>query len=202
MIESVNEVRRGRRSDVVQLAETNALAFADDPLTTWLFPDEGRRLASLRRFYRANVREMMAVGEVWCSNDLCAIAKWEPPGRSSGRLARLFRLLPVAPLMLRLGPPVRVAADALKRLEEHRPMEPHWYLSGLATRPDRQRQGLGRAVLRPVLERCDSDGSSAYLETSRQENVAYYEALGFVVVGELDLAVGGPHMWTMTRLSK
>lgn len=201
MIEPVEEIRRARRPDIPQLAETNALAFADDPVTGWLFPDEERRLVMLQRFYRANVREMMAVGEVWCSNDRCAIAKWEPPGRSPGRVSRLIWMLPVAPLVLRLGPPVRVVTDALKRLEERRPSEPHWYLSGLATRPDRQRQGLGRAVLRPVLERCDSEGLSAYLETSRPENLAYYEAIGFVVVGELDLAVGGPHMWTMARPS-
>lgn len=202
MIEGVEEIRRAGRGDIGQLAETNALAFADDPVLAWLFPDEARRLVALRRFYRANVRDMISVGEVWCSNDLCAIAKWERPGRLPIGLARFIRLLPAAPLVLRLGPPLQVAKDALKRVAEHRPSEPHWYLSGLATRPHRQRQGLGRAVIAPGLERCDRDRLIAYLETSRPGNLAYYEALGFATVGEFDLAQDGPHLWTMARPSK
>ncbi len=39
-----------------------------------------------------------------------------------------------------------------------------------------QRTGAGTAALQPVLSRCDTEGLSAYLETQKEENLAYYAA--------------------------
>jgi len=67
-----------------------------------------------------------------------------------------------------------------ERLEHARPEQPHWYLFHLGTDPDRQRRGVGTALLRSMLERCDADGTPAYLECC-DANVAYYERFGFAV---------------------
>jgi GNAT superfamily N-acetyltransferase len=55
------------------------------------------------------------------------------------------------------------------------PPRPHWFLLSMGTRPDRQRQGIGSAVLRPVLERAEV----ARLETSSRENLIFYATPGF-----------------------
>ncbi len=73
--------------------------------------------------------------------------------------------------------------------------EPHWFLLSMGTRPDRQRQGLGSAVLRPVLDRAEI----AQLETSSRENIAFYVNLGFEVVEELQISGGGPPVWSLVR---
>jgi GNAT superfamily N-acetyltransferase len=73
------------------------------------------------------------------------------------------------------------------------------YLQGLGTDPPRQGEGLGSAVLQPVLARCDRDGLPAYLETTKERNVGFYESHGFAVVARTRLPLDGPPMWFMWR---
>ena len=58
--------------------------------------------------------------------------------------------------------------------------------------------GVGTALLGPVLGRCDAEGTAAYLETQKAENVPWYHRSGFRVVQELQVT-GCPPMWTMIR---
>jgi GNAT superfamily N-acetyltransferase len=88
---------------------------------------------------------------------------------------------------------------SLAEMERHHPTEPHWYLEVLGTDPSMQGRGVGAAVLAPVLERCDRDGLPAYLESSKAENVPWYERHGFAVVAELRARAGAPPSWTMRR---
>ena len=68
----------------------------------------------------------------------------------------------------------------------------------LGTEPASQGQGLGSAVLGPVLEQCDADGVGAYLESSKERNIDFYARHGFRVTDELRL-LRGPRMWGMWR---
>ncbi len=76
--------------------------------------------------------------------------------------------------------------------------EPHWHLGVLGVRPDAQHRGVGRALLGAFLERVDTVGGAAYLETSRPELVAWYGAVGFGVRQRLTLP-GDTTAWTMWR---
>lgn len=102
----------------------------------------------------------------------------------------------LAPRLLARLPLALHGLTALER--EHPRTPPHWYLSILGTDPDAQGRGLGAAVLAPVLERCDADGVAAYLESSKERNIAYYARHGFRVVRELRLP-RGPRVWAMWR---
>ena len=64
--------------------------------------------------------------------------------------------------------------------------------------PDRQGQGLGSALMRPTLDRCDEEGLPAYLEASSERNAALYERLGFELKDELRFA-GSPPLRLMLR---
>jgi ribosomal protein S18 acetylase RimI-like enzyme len=90
-------------------------------------------------------------------------------------------------------------ATGLLGMERRHPREkPHWYLAVLGTDPSAQGQGLGSAVLQPVLERCDTDGIGAYLESSKERNIDFYARHGFRVTGKIRLP-RGPTMWPMWR---
>ena len=56
----------------------------------------------------------------------------------------------------------------------------------------------GGSLMTPVLERCDRAGLGAYLESSKPENLPYYERFGFRVTGQFDMPKGPP-MWPMWR---
>jgi GNAT superfamily N-acetyltransferase len=55
---------------------------------------------------------------------------------------------------------------------------PHWYVAVLGTAPPHQGRGVGAALLALVLRRCDAEGIGAYLESTKPENVPWYERSG------------------------
>ena len=83
-------------------------------------------------------------------------------------------------------------------LEEVHPLEPHWYLGILGTAPAHQGQGLGSALMQPVLDECDEHGILSYLESSKAENIPFYERHGFSVIEEVQIP-DGPKLWPMRR---
>jgi GNAT superfamily N-acetyltransferase len=82
--------------------------------------------------------------------------------------------------------------------EGHPHDRPHWYLNVVSTLPSRQGQGLGAAVLRPILEHADADGMPCYLESTNPRNRTLYYRQGFEAMGELPLE-DGPTMLQMWR---
>ena len=53
--------------------------------------------------------------------------------------------------------------------------------------------------MRSRLDRVDAEHAPAYLESSKPENVPYYQRFGFEVTGEIVLPNGGPTLWPMWR---
>ena len=187
-------VRPAQVADLARIAVTATLAFADDPVLRWFFPDDDYFETSpvLIGFM---ARRWMATESLWCTDDGVAMAGWIPPGRPDTDLPE--------------GPDVEHPPWRLERFgaigeafAEHTPAEPHWYLNMLATHPDWQRQGLGASLMDVVFEVADEHGLPCYLETETTENVAYYRHHGFDVRSEWDLRASnelGPHMWGMLR---
>jgi ribosomal protein S18 acetylase RimI-like enzyme len=94
---------------------------------------------------------------------------WAEPGAGGPDGLRIARALPgMVRAMGRNLPRLRQLGE---RLEHARPEQPHWYLFHLGTDPDRQRRGVGTALLRSMLERCDADGTPAYLVLRRERRV-------------------------------
>jgi GNAT superfamily N-acetyltransferase len=83
-------------------------------------------------------------------------------------------------------------------VEKQHPGDPHYYLPYIGVAPARRGNGLGTALLRPVLDRCDTEGAPAYLEATNKRNLPLSRRQGFEVREELDLP-NGPRLWTMWR---
>ena len=84
-------------------------------------------------------------------------------------------------------------------MESRLPDEPHWHLFFLGVDPERQGQGVGSALMRPMLERLDREGTPVYLEASTERSRALYIRHGFVCLDEVRLPGGGPPLWRMWR---
>lgn len=92
-----------------------------------------------------------------------------------------------------------VAAKALTAVDRVRPKDDHWYLETLGTDPEHQGRGLASAALAPMLARCDEEGVPAYLESSKEANLAFYRRHRFEVITQVDLPPDGPRIWLMWR---
>jgi GNAT superfamily N-acetyltransferase len=195
------DVSPAQRSDVGQMSAVLARAFYDDPVMSWMLPDDRSRLKALTRAFAGLARLHFlprAASEVGRRDGvLGAAALWDPPGqRKSSRLEELAMM----PLMLwafrsRVPASVRV----MELMEKHHPEEPHWYLMVIGSDPAVRGGGFGHALMSSRLDRCDAEGAPAYLENSNPKNEAYYLRFGFEVTGEIKLPDGGPSMWPMWR---
>lgn len=190
------------RSDVPALARALAEAFDDDPVMTWIFPDARRRPAGLARLFATETRYHHLAGggaELAESPDGVVVggALWDPPGRWKQSTVSSLLALPVTAFAL--GRRLRVGAEVSHVLESAHPREPHWYLATIGTSSAGRGGGYGKALLRSRLSRCDAEGSPAYLESSKKDNIPYYERFGFEVTGEIVLPDGGPSLWSMWR---
>jgi GNAT superfamily N-acetyltransferase len=191
------EARQATDGDVRSVASTLARAFHDDPVMTWLFGDQpGPRLRRLRRYFASEARRHRRRGQVWVGGDHTGVAFWDPPGLWRATWPQLMRSALV--MVPALGPRIFGAAKALDLIDRAHPREHHWYLAVLGTDPQHRGQGVGTALVNPVLERCDREGLGAYLESSKPTNVPYYERFGFSVTGQIDLP-SGPPVWPMWR---
>lgn len=190
--------RRATPEDVPALARMLTRSFLDDPVAEWSCPSLRLRPKVLERFQAARLRQLLEHSEVWTTPELSSVALWAPPKRwrttprEDMELTRSMfhpRLLVRAPLVAR-------GLIGIERRHPHTPA--HWYLAVLGTDPASQGQGLGSTVLGPVLRECDADGVGAYLESSKERNIAFYARHGFRVTEELKLP-RGPKMWAMWR---
>jgi GNAT superfamily N-acetyltransferase len=76
-------------------------------------------------------------------------------------------------------------AAMFEEMEKYHPSEPCWYLPMIAADPAHMGRGLGAALMKHALARCDADGMTAYLESSNPRNISLYERHGFEVMGEI-----------------
>ena len=135
---------------------------------------------------------------MWATEDQQSAAIWAAPEQWHATLRETIEQLP-AFLHPRLIGRVPLVALGWEKLERSHPKSPpHYYLAILGTDPSAQGQGLGSRVLKAVLEQCDRDGVGAFLESSKESNIAFYSRHGFRVTEEIRL-LRGPQMWKMWR---
>ena len=194
-----------RRDQIGDSSAVLTRAFDDDPVFRHLYPTARRRRWSCRRFLRAIVRDGLPFGDVWAAVDDGAVvgtAGWLPEGAYPPSRRRAARQLVAAWPALLTAHTFRDGLRYLTETEKLHPNEPHWYLAVIGVEPGRQGEGLGAKLLAAVLGRLDESGVPAYLETSTEENVAWYRHQGFEVQHEIRPASAGPPVWTMWREPK
>ena len=184
-------VRTATPEDAEPIAAALARAFDDDPVARFGLPSDRRRPAQLRRFYVQRLRTLLPEELVFCDEQRRGAALWAPPDKWRTPLGELLRTRIVTrrlPLFLLGG----------MRVEHRHPREPHYYLAVLGVDPAAQGSGIGSRLLQPMLERCDTEGVPAYLESSKERNIDFYARHGFRVTGEVRLH-RGPRLWLMWR---
>lgn len=156
------------------------LSFVADPPSRWLWPDRAQFLHAFPRFVHAFGGGAFEAGAAHATADFNGVALWLPPGASSddAALEQLFN---------------ETVSDELKtdvfllfeQMAAYHPSEPHWHLPLIGVDPAFQHRGIGGALLRHALEKCDRDGLPAYLEATSRRNAALYARHGFERIGTI-----------------
>lgn len=196
-------IRPAEPADLPALTRLMVRAFAPDEFIRWVYVHPGSQARThgrltadaLRRQYLPGGGVEVAVDE---QGRLLGSAVWAPP--NPVKAGRWRKLLMTPAILTGMGPRnlrefARRGRAADHALAAARPRQPHWYLSLLATDPQRQRGGVGTALLR---SRLTTTRLPAYLECVR-ENVPYYERFGFTITDKLDLPPDAPPLFAMLR---
>ncbi len=193
-----------KSADYNEAAVLAARAFYTDPFFVFLGPPALLRNRGLTLFFRAMIRQMgtgaVRQGIRDDTGRLVGASVWLPSGRYPASLFHQLAQIPgILRALYRRPRSLLHGAKFLLAMEKHHPKEPHWYLFMLVSDPEVQRRGVGTALLNHVLEQVDAEGVAAYLETQKEENLAYYRRFGFELVNTLRPVAGGPALYAMRR---
>ena len=191
-------VRKARPNELGRLAAVLASAFYDDPPIRWVLKDDGRRRSLLERSFGLYLRRLwFKQDECYTTGSVVGAIVWELPGQWKVGVVDQLRVLPS---MARInGRLLSRILRAFAAVESNHPAEPHYYLPLVGVEPEWQGRGLGAALMRPILDRCDDERVPAYLEATTPRNRALYARHGFEVTEEFSLGPGSPPLWRMWR---
>ena len=197
------------RSQQPAAIATLAQAFLADPIMQYFYAvDPESRLRGLHWLSQLTLRYCQPYNQIYVSPTEssseavkgCAI--WMPPGTYPLKLWQLLRLgffqLPFYVRRDRLMECLTFFEHTEVCHKEAMP-EPHWYLVMLGVAPAFQGQGVGKILLKPVLDAADRDGVPCYLETSTEGGVRFYQRLGFEILRVEQRTPAAPTFWTMRR---
>jgi ribosomal protein S18 acetylase RimI-like enzyme len=155
------------------------LAFASDPPNRWMYPDARAYLQNFPKFAQALGGGALATGTAFMTRDGSGVILWlapesEPDEEALGRVVETLDQKKQA-----------VLGAVVEQMARYHPHEPHWYLPFIGVDPAHQGRGIGDALLKPMLAKCDEAGLPAYLESTTPKNQPLYRRHGFEAVGEI-----------------
>ncbi|MFT4629831.1 MAG: ribosomal protein S18 acetylase RimI-like enzyme [Arenicella sp.] len=192
----MNEIRKLVRGEHPLIGDVIGESFSDDPVNQWIF---GTR-ECMTQYYTLIAKKLyLAEGYGDIMSDTSGGSLWLPPGKS--KALPLYRSLDIAASMVRhngFNSLIRglVVDSALVKVK---PKKPHFYLSAIGVRPSDQGKGIGGKLMQAGLTVVDQASMPAYLESSKEINVPFYQRFGFQVTEKLVPRKDAPPLWLMWR---
>jgi ribosomal protein S18 acetylase RimI-like enzyme len=186
-------VKRAGMDEAALVGEILGDAFGADPVGKWISPDPEYP----KWCWSVAVSLFLPHLEVYVTENGLGAAMWVPPGvelnirPSLSILWNLWRRFGIGSI-LRLS-------RLMSMMGKHHPRDKHYYLLAVGVRSGSKGQGIGSALLKIVLQKCNNDKISAYLENTNSLNLPFYQRHGFEVRNEIVMPHNGPSLFLMYR---
>jgi ribosomal protein S18 acetylase RimI-like enzyme len=184
-------------------AKTVAAAFYDYPMFKFYFPDPTRRARYLPWYLENVLNCALRYGEVYTNPEISGVIFTLPPGHTKisqwEYIRNGFLLTPF--MMGTQNFQNSQICEEFVAVAHGKIMNtrPHMYLWGLAIDPAHKRQGIGSALLQPLLDKADAQKMPVYLETHDENNVAYYQKHRFDLIHSDRIPKFDLPIWCMLR---
>ena len=194
------DARVATEADLPAVIETMALAFHEDPVWSWAFPDPERRLEQHRAVWGLLRRRGARVRLGLADRGLHRGSALDPARAARAAAARTRSAWRRWSASSSATGAARVL-DTFERFDAAHPSERAALLPEPARRPTptTAARGSGWACSPRTSRRIDAEGAPAYLESSNPANDHRYERLGFAPCGEFELGEDGPTVTQMWR---
>jgi hypothetical protein len=203
MMDTNSDYRLLTLSDMEQAAQVISQAFMDDPLCVFMLPFKRTRIKTLYKFFRAyseaNINKQRGYG---IGTPLQGVAFWNSPSQKDISIS-VKSLSSFFPLLLTLYPigllRARTILKQIDLLHQKYASEPHYYLDNIGVLSSARGKSLASKLIRPFLDKADSEKVIAYTDTVTRSNVALYEHFGFQCVEECSIPQTGITVWALRR---
>ncbi|PWT96009.1 MAG: hypothetical protein C5B53_10455 [Candidatus Melainabacteria bacterium] len=192
---------RAPSKDLKLVAADLSAAFYDYSLCHWLFESESNYDDTCARLFEALVRNIgNRFGDVYRLPSGGGAAIWIRSEKLHDISLKDNFVVLCRTTMLGKFKTISRLLSTHNAMKMHHPQHPpHCYLYLIGVRPDLQRHGLGSRLLSSTLRKVDALSRGAFLETSNQANIQFYERFGFRTTGQYYILKGSPPTWTMWR---
>lgn len=186
-------VRTATPADSEALLSVLTLAFSNDPIERWLYPDPQEYLRHFPRLLHAFVETALAHDTAYLLDNRAGAAIWFAPGvhLDEAKFVQVLKETVTAAAMDDL-------TALFTAMESSVPPVPHWYLALIGVDPIQQGNGFASHMLNHTLRRCDEAHLPVYLESTSSRNIPIYERHGFVLVDTVQVG-NAPPMFPMLR---
>lgn len=191
-------IRRAEDADKLALSLILAAAFDQDPVARFCVRADARRKWAMRTGFKKALDLYFPHNLTFVINNETGVALWARHDQWRFSFWQECALLPLYVRICGINRFMRLSRG-FNVMKSYHPAEPHYYLYLLGVHPAHQSQGLGSALLRPMLERCDREQMPAYLEATHPRNISFYQRHGFHVMKEFLFGSGGPLLSAMWR---
>lgn len=188
-------VRTATPADWRQLGDITAEAFFEDPVNEWIFGTP----RAIRSAFSVLARDVYSKRGQCCLAGDGGAAMWCMS--ETNRNLPTMSMLALAAGVARWGTKgaVKRAITAGETMDANHPDDPHMYLFTIGTRKSARGQGVGKALIRPMLAACDKARLPAYLENSNPANTGFYVSHGFERMKLFEVGEGSPALEAMWR---
>lgn len=184
-------VRTYTNSDPIptqKLAASLASAFEQDPLFNYICNSKevsrlDRHRIMMEGILNLELSRPADESVVHVSEDNGTVAIWHHVGHWKMSLSMQLQTLVV--LFRAFGWEALRFINIMQSVEEAHPTEPHMHLFVIGTNAATRGRGNGSRVISKMLEQCDRAGIPAYLESSNEKNLTFYQKHGFEVMRKI-----------------
>jgi GNAT superfamily N-acetyltransferase len=179
--------------DQTQLIAALTLAFNTDPIMRWMYPTPHEYLTYFPVFAGAFGGRAIEQGTAYYIDGYSGAALWLGPNIHPD-----FDAIATLVQQSIAEKDQALLFAIFEQMAHYHITEPHWYLPLMGVEPTQQRLGCGAALIKSVLEQCDRDQIPAYLESTKPENIPFYERRGFELIGTVQMETAPP-VFSMLR---
>jgi len=178
-------MRRATKHDRDVVVKILSRAFEDNKSVNYIVRQDKFRRKRIKALMDYSFQVCHLFGCVYLSDDNNACALISFPDQKKATFKSIF--LDIKLIIKATG--WRNISKVLTRervISKNYPNAPIYYLWFIGVLPEYQNQGLGKEMLREIVEEARMLKRPIYLETSSEKNVPWYQNAGFEIYNQLD----------------